>query len=86
MPLEAHVYSPNGWKLLRCYAHIFTEILIKELGVQWFNTDGNDGQWSMNTPWMTFIFPLGKVYKSAANGESLTDYFENLLMEKEQHT
>jgi len=56
------------------------------LGVQWFNTDGNDGQWSMNTPWMTFIFPLGKVYKSAANGESLMDYFETLLAEKEQQT
>ncbi|MEA3307136.1 MAG: hypothetical protein U9Q34_05080, partial [Elusimicrobiota bacterium] len=78
--------SSEGWKLLRCYAHVFTEILIKEFNFQWFNTDGNDGQWSMHSPWMTFIFPLGKVYKSAAHGESLVDYFEKLLLEQEQHT
>ena len=78
--------SSEGWKLLRCYAHIFAEILIKEFNFQWFNTEGNDGQWSMHSPWMTFIFPLGKVYKCAANGESLTEYFEYLLAEKEEHT
>ncbi|MCG2725285.1 MAG: tetratricopeptide repeat protein [Elusimicrobia bacterium] len=77
--------SSEGWKLLRCYAHIFVEILIKELQVRWFNTEGNDGQWSMYSPWMTFIFPLGKVYKCAANGESLMEYFEHLLEEKKQH-
>ena len=78
--------SSEGWKLLRCYAHTFIEILIQELQFQWFNTDGNDGQWSMNSPHMTFIFPFGKIYKCAANGESLTEYFEYLLEEKEQRT
>lgn len=78
--------TTEGWKLLRCYAHIFTEILTREFNLQWFNTEGNDGHWSMHSPWMTFVFPLGKVYKCVANGESLMEYFEALLAEKEQHT
>ena len=71
-----------GWKLLRCYGHILAEILIKDFKAAWYNTDGNDGLWSMQLPWKTFIFPIGKVYKAAANRESLSEYYEIMLAEK----
>ena len=74
--------TADGWKLLRCYGHILAEILIKDLKAAWYNAEGNDGLWSMQLPWKTFIFPLGKVYKAASNRESLSGYYDILLAEK----
>lgn len=74
--------SPDDWKLLRCYAHIFVEILKTEFKAVWYNTDGNDGVWSMYLPWDMFVFPIGKVYKSALKDESLAAYFNKLAEEK----
>ncbi len=78
--------TSEGWKILRCYGHLFAEILIKEFKCSWFNVDGEDGMWSMHTPWMTFFFPLGKIYKVAAVGESLTEFYAHLINEKKLHT
>jgi len=72
----------DGWRLLRCLGHIFTEILIKDFKALWFNVEGNDGVWSMELPWGSFIFPIGKVFKSAAKGESLTEYYDKLLSDR----
>jgi len=74
--------TADGWKLLRCYGHVLAETLTKEFKASWYNTDGNDGLWSMQLPWKTFIFPIGKVYKAVSNRESLSDYFDILLAEK----
>jgi len=74
--------TADGWKLLRCYGHILAETLIKEFKASWYNTEGNDGLWSMQLPWKTFIFPIGKVYKAVSNRESLSEYFDILLAEK----
>jgi hypothetical protein len=74
--------TADGWKLLRCYGHILAEIAARDFQAVWYNTDGNDGVWSMRLPWGTFIFPLGKIYKTAANRESLGDYYNSLLADK----
>ena len=76
----------DGWKLLRCYGHIMAEILIKDFKAVWYNMDGNDGFWSMQLPWKTFIFPIGKIYKTASAGGSLTEYYDALLAEKLKNT
>ncbi len=74
--------ATDGWKLLRCYGHIMAEILIKDFKASWYNADGNDGSWSLRLPWKTFVFPLGKVYRTAADRGSLTDYYDILLADK----
>lgn len=74
--------TTDGWKLLRCYGHILAEILTKDLKAVWYNAEGNDGLWSMQMPWQTFVFPLGKVYKVASRRESLTEYYDALLEDK----
>ncbi len=74
--------TADGWKLLRCYGHIMAEILIRDFKAAWYNVDGNDGLWSLETPWNTFIFPLGKTYKAASQGEGLRGYYDVLLKEK----
>lgn len=74
--------TTDGWKLLRCYGHLLAEIIIKEFKGAWYNTDGDDGGWSMQLPWKTFIFPLGKVYKTAASRGDLGEYYEEILNEK----
>jgi tetratricopeptide (TPR) repeat protein len=74
--------TTDGWKLLRCYGHIFAETLARDLKGAWYNTDGEDGGWTMQFPWKTLVFPLGKVYKSAADRSSLVDYYDLLVQEK----
>ncbi len=68
--------TTDGWKILRCYAHIFLEMLIKEFHLEWFNVEKNDGLWSFKISEDTYIFPVGKIYKSTFTGESLTEYYE----------
>jgi len=68
----------DGWKFLRCYAHIFLEIVLKELKPVWYNVEKNDGLWSFKIGERKFIFPIGKVYKTALLGETLVDYYENI--------
>lgn len=70
--------TTEGWKILRCYAHIFLEMIIKDFSPEWYNTEKNDGLWSFKISQDTFIFPIGKVYKAASAGESLSEYFETL--------
>ncbi|MCM2267663.1 MAG: tetratricopeptide repeat protein [Elusimicrobiales bacterium] len=74
--------TADGWKLLRCYGHILAETLIRDLKGSWYNTDGEDGGWSLQFPWRTFVFPLGKAYKTAADGTSLVEYYDDLLAQK----
>ncbi|MBU2572968.1 MAG: tetratricopeptide repeat protein [Elusimicrobia bacterium] len=74
--------TTDGWKLLRCYGHILAEIIMKDLQASWYNVDGNDGFWSMQLPWKTFIFPLGKIYRTASHRDSLTAYYDALLENK----
>ncbi|OGS13750.1 MAG: hypothetical protein A2234_08635 [Elusimicrobia bacterium RIFOXYA2_FULL_58_8] len=74
--------SADGWRLLRCCGHMLANILEKEFKAAWYNTDGEDGGWSMKLPWGTFVFPLGKIYKAAAAGEDLVDYYAALLSEQ----
>ncbi|MBI4655998.1 MAG: tetratricopeptide repeat protein [Elusimicrobia bacterium] len=74
--------DPDGWRLLRCCGHVFAEIIQKDFKGFWYNTNGNDGSWTMQMPWQTFIFPIGKIYKAASNKESLTEYYDVLLSEK----
>ncbi|MFA6433667.1 MAG: tetratricopeptide repeat protein [Elusimicrobiales bacterium] len=74
--------TTDGWKLLRCCGHILAEILMRDLRAVWYNTEGNDGLWSMQLPWKTFVFPIGKVYKAASNRESLSAYYDALITEK----
>jgi len=74
--------TTDGWKLLRCYGHIFAETLIRDLKGVWYNTDGEDGGWSLQFPWKTIVFPLGKVYKAAADRSGLVDYYDQLMQEK----
>jgi len=74
--------TTDGWRLLRCYGHIFAEILMKDFKGTWFNVESNDGLWSLELPWRTYIFPVGKVYKAAANGENLLAYYDKLSSEK----
>ncbi len=77
--------TADGWRLLRCYAHYLTEILIRDFKAQWFNVEKNDGFWSMELPWRTYIFPIGKTFKSAANGENLAVFYDQILSEKLKH-
>ncbi len=74
--------TTDGWKLLRCYGHVLAAILAKDFKASWYNVDGDDGGWSMQTPWRTFVFPLGKVYKTASLRDGLDEYYEVLLAEK----
>ncbi len=74
--------TSDGWKLLRCYGHILAAILIKEYKAHWYNTDGEDGGWSLRMPWNTCVFPLGKVYKTASLRDDLTVFLEALDAEK----
>ncbi|MDQ7773717.1 MAG: tetratricopeptide repeat protein [Elusimicrobiales bacterium] len=74
--------TSDGWKLLRCYGHLFASILIKDFKGVWHNTDGNDGLWSLRFPWNTYAFPLGKVYKAASTGEDLLAYYDKLMEDK----
>ncbi|HOW89804.1 MAG TPA: hypothetical protein PL037_05945, partial [Elusimicrobiales bacterium] len=76
--------TKDGWKVLRCYGHILAEILIRDFKAVWYNTEGNDGMWSLLTPWNTFVFPIGKVYKAASLGGGLCGYYDALLSEKIQ--
>jgi hypothetical protein len=78
--------TADGWKLLRCYGHILAEIVIKDFKAVWYNTDEDDGGWSMQLPWKTFIFPIGKLYKTASTRGSLGDYYETLLADKLRNT
>lgn len=77
--------TADGWRLLRCYAHYLTEILIKDFKAQWFNVEKNDGFWSMELPWRTYVFPIGKTFKSAATGENLAVFYDTILSEKLKH-
>ena len=72
----------DGWRLLRCCGHLLAEALIKDFRASWYNTDGEDGCWSMRLPWGIFVFPLGKVYKAAAAREDLADYYAALLSQQ----
>ena len=74
--------SSDGWKLLRCYGHLLAAVLIKDFKAAWYNTDGEDGGWSLQMPWKTMVFPLGKIYKTATNRDDLGAYYEALLAEK----
>lgn len=74
--------TTDGWKLLRCFGHLLAAILIKEYKAAWYNVDGEDGGWSLRLPWSTFVFPLGKVYKTASARDDLSLYFEALESEK----
>ncbi len=74
--------TSDGWKLLRCYGHLFAAILAKDLKAAWYNVDGEDGGWSMRMPWNTFVFPLGKIYKTASSRGDLGAYYDALLSEK----
>lgn len=74
--------TADGWKLLRCYGHVLAEIAARDFKAAWYNTDGEDGGWSMETPWKTLFFPLGKIYRTAATGGDLDAWYESLLSEK----
>ncbi|MDO8805477.1 MAG: hypothetical protein Q7R35_13730 [Elusimicrobiota bacterium] len=74
--------TADGWKLLRCYGHLLAAILAKDFKAAWYNVDGDDGGWSMRLPWNTFVFPLGKVYKTASLHDDLDAYYGVLLAEK----
>lgn len=74
--------TADGWKLLRCYGHVLAEIVIRDFKATWYNVDGEDGGWSMQMPWKTIIFPLGKVYKTASSGGDLDAYYGSLITEK----
>ena len=70
--------TANKWKKLRCYGHILSEIIIKDTNAKWFNVEGDDGLWSMELSQKTYIFPIGKIYKSAILGENLSDYYDKI--------
>lgn len=74
--------TADGWKLLRCYGHILAALLAKDFKAAWYNADGEDGGWAMRLPWGTFVFPLGKIYKTAANTGDLGAYYDALTAEK----
>ncbi|MBP7795535.1 MAG: hypothetical protein KA059_02020 [Elusimicrobiales bacterium] len=84
---EPHVPPTiDGWKILRCYAHLFLEIILKDFNIQWYNVEKNDGLWSFFIGNNTYTFPIGKVYKVASLRESLTDYYNSLIENiKETH-
>ncbi|MGC9070859.1 MAG: hypothetical protein ACP5IO_06080 [Elusimicrobiales bacterium] len=68
----------DGWKILRCFAHIFLEMIIKEFSPTWYCVERNDGLWAFELPQKVFVFPVGKVYKAALTGESLEDYYKTI--------
>lgn len=74
--------TTDGWKILRCFGHIFLEMILKDFSPAWYCVEKNDGLWSFMLPNKTFIFPVGKVYKSALVGESLQEYYEILKRNK----
>lgn len=74
--------TSDGWKLLRCYGHLLAAILAKDFKAAWYNVDGDDGGWSMQLPTKTFVFPLGKIYKTASHRDDLDAYYEVILQEK----
>ncbi len=74
--------TTDGWKILRCYGHLFAAILAKEFKTVWFNADGEDGGWSMRLPWKTMVFPIGKIYKTASIRGDLSSYYEEIMAEK----
>lgn len=76
--------TADGWRLLRCYAHVLAEILIKDFKAEWFNAERSDGFWSLELPWKTYIFPIGKTFKAASGGENLAVFYDNLMAEKLQ--
>lgn len=78
--------TADGWKLLRCYGHILTEVMIRDFKAIWYNADGEDGGWSLQLPWKTFIFPIGKLYKTASTHGSLSEYYETILADKLRNT
>ncbi len=74
--------TADGWRLLRCCAHLLAEIIIKDFKASWFNVEGNDGFWSLEMPWKTYVFPIGKTFKAASAGENLSVFYDNLMAEK----
>ncbi|HCC48149.1 MAG TPA: hypothetical protein DEQ38_08580 [Elusimicrobia bacterium] len=74
--------TTDGWKLLRCYGHLLAAVLERDFKAAWYNVDGEDGGWSMQLPWKDFVFPLGKVYKTASNRDDLSAYYDAMLTEK----
>lgn len=74
--------TADGWKLLRCYGHLLAAILAKDFKAVWYNVDGEDGGWSMQLPWKTFVFPLGKIYKTASMRDDLDAYYEALMNDR----
>ncbi|HAH32656.1 MAG TPA: hypothetical protein DCL44_10130 [Elusimicrobia bacterium] len=76
--------TSDGWKLLRCYGHLLAGTMIKDFKASWYNVEGSDGLWSMQTPWKTFIFPIGKIYKEASSSsrDGLAAYYDHLVAEK----
>ncbi|MCX7641618.1 MAG: hypothetical protein N2Z20_03185 [Elusimicrobiales bacterium] len=68
----------DGWKILRCFGHIFLEMILKDFSPTWYCVERNDGLWSFELPNKTYIFPVGKVYKAALTGESLEEYYTTL--------
>ncbi|PIU20003.1 MAG: hypothetical protein COT18_04595 [Elusimicrobia bacterium CG08_land_8_20_14_0_20_59_10] len=74
--------SADGWKLLRCYGHMLAAVLAKDFKASWYYTDCEDGHWSMRLPWDTFVFPIGKIYKTASHREELLEYYDALLSER----
>lgn len=74
--------SADGWRLLRLLGHLLAEHLAADFKATWFNTDGDDGGWSMRLPWGAFVFPIGKVFKTAAAREDLPAYYDAIAAEK----
>jgi len=73
----------NGWRWLRCFGHLLAEMLAQDFGARWYNTDGEDGGWSMLTAKGTFVFPLGQIYKTAATGTNLSEFYKKLAAERD---
>ena len=78
--------TADGWRLLRCFGHLLAETLARDFGAAWYNTDGEDGGWSMRLPWQTFVFPIGKIFRTAALREDLSLYYDALAAEKQRFT
>lgn len=74
--------TSDGWKILRCFGHIFLEMIIKDFSPLWYCVERNDGLWSFMLSNKTFIFPIGKTYKAALLGESLQEYYQILNKNK----
>lgn len=57
-------------------------ILARDFKAAWYNVEGEDGGWSMQLPWRTFVFPIGKIYKTASRGDDLSAYYDAILADK----